>query len=291
MSELTTGAFSEFAPAKVNLALHVTGRRGDGYHLLDSIVVFLALGDRLHVAPAEHVTLAVTGPLGAGVPVDGNLVLRAAAALAQAAGRSCPGASLTLDKHIPAAAGLGGGSSDAAAALRALNRLWGIGLDPAGLRRLGETIGADVPVCVAPAGARMAGIGECVTPLPALPEFHVLLVNPGCSLATAAVFAGLVDPDNPGLPELPGRWRGMAHLVEYLARCRNDLAAPAIAAAPAIQEVLAALAAEPACLLARMSGSGATCFGLFATAEDAAAARAGLARSHPGWWVAAARTL
>jgi 4-diphosphocytidyl-2-C-methyl-D-erythritol kinase len=291
VSELTAGASSEFAPAKVNLALHVTGRRSDGYHLLDSVVVFLALGDRLHVAPAENVTLAVTGPLAVGVPVDGNLVLRAATAIAHAAGRPCPGASLTLDKHIPAAAGLGGGSSDAAAALRALNRMWGIGLDSAELMRLGETIGADVPVCVAPTAARMAGIGECVAPLPALPQVHVLLVNPGCGLATTTVFAGLTNRDNPGLPELPGRWQGVAHLVDYLAACRNDLAAPAIAAAPAIQEVLAALAAEPACLLARMSGSGATCFGLFATAEDAARASARLARQHPGWWVAAARTL
>ncbi|HUE44972.1 MAG TPA: 4-(cytidine 5'-diphospho)-2-C-methyl-D-erythritol kinase [Aestuariivirgaceae bacterium] len=291
MSEGTAGASSEFAPAKVNLALHVTGRRSDGYHLLDSVVVFLALGDRLHVAPAEHVTLAVTGPQGPGVPVDGNLVLKAAAALAQAAGRPCPGASLTLDKHIPAAAGLGGGSSDAAAALRALNRMWDVGLDASELMRLGEGIGADVPVCVAPTAARMAGIGECVAPLPALPQVHVLLVNPGCSLATATVFAGLTKRDNPGLPELPGQWRGVSHLVEYLGACRNDLAAPAIAAAPAIQEVLAALAAEPACLLARMSGSGATCFGLFATAEDAARASARLAQTHPGWWVAAARTL
>ena len=291
MIEGTAEESSEFAPAKVNLALHVTGRRGDGYHLLDSVVVFLALGDRLHVAPAKGLTLAVTGPQGPGVPVDGNLVLKAAAALAQAAGRPCPGASLTLDKHLPTAAGLGGGSSDAAAALRTLNRLWGVGLDTAELMRLGETIGADVPVCVAPTAARMTGIGERVAPLPTLPQVHLLLVNPGCSLATAAVFAGLTDPENPGLPELPGRWQGVSHLVDYLAGCRNDLAAPAIAAAPAIQEVLVALAAEPQCLLARMSGSGATCFGLFATAEDAARASARLARQHPVWWVAAAPTL
>jgi 4-diphosphocytidyl-2-C-methyl-D-erythritol kinase len=289
VSEGSAGACSEFAPAKVNLALHVTGRRGDGYHLLDSFVVFLAMGDRLDIATAEDLTLAVAGPQAAGVPVEENLVLKAAAALRMAAGKPNLGARLTLDKQIPAAAGLGGGSSDAAAALRALNRLWGLGLDTAEFMRLGAKIGADVPVCVSAAAARMRGIGERVTPLPALPEVHLVLANPGCSLATATVFAGLADPNNSGLPELPGRWQGVAHLVDYLTQCRNDLAAPAIAAAPVVQEVLAALAAEPACLLARMSGSGATCFGLFATAGDAAGAAARLAGRHPSWWVTDAR--
>ena len=156
-------AWSEFAPAKVNLALHVTGRRDDGYHLLDSLVIFASTGDRLDIGPGETVRLAVAGPQAAGVPVEGNLVLKAAAALAVAAGRPCPGASLRLDKQLPAAAGLGGGSSDAAAALRALNRLWTLGLDTGALAAIGEAIGADVPVCVAAASARIQGIGERIS--------------------------------------------------------------------------------------------------------------------------------
>lgn len=286
-----TGAWSEFAPAKVNLALHVTGRRDDGYHLLDSLVIFASTGDRLELGPGETVTLALSGPQAAGVPVEGNLVLRAAAALALAAGRPCPGASVRIDKQLPAAAGLGGGSSDAAATLRALNRLWNLGLDMAELAAIGEAIGADVPVCLAAATARIQGIGERVTMLPRLPEVHLVLANPARALATAAVFANLKERDNPALPDLPERWQGLAQLVDYLARCRNDLTAPAIAAEPAIGQVLAALKKEPACLLARMSGSGATCFGLFATAEQASAAAAALARRQPQWWVAAARAL
>jgi 4-diphosphocytidyl-2-C-methyl-D-erythritol kinase len=281
----------EFAPAKVNLALHVTGRRGDGYHLLDSLVAFVDAGDWLDIAPGKDLTLQLAGPQADRVPVEGNLVLKAAVALRQAAGEPCPGARLTLDKHIPAAAGLGGGSSDAAAALRALNRLWGLGLSTADLMGVGERIGADVPVCVPRASARMQGVGERVAPLPALPQVHVVLANPARSLATASVFAGLAESENPGLPELPVRWRGVAHLIEYLGHCRNDLTVPAMTAEPAIQQVLAALAVEPACLLARMSGSGATCFGLFATADDAAKAHTALARDHPDWWITAARTL
>jgi 4-diphosphocytidyl-2-C-methyl-D-erythritol kinase len=146
-------------------------------------------------------------------------------------------------------------------------------------------------VCVAAASARIQGIGERVSPLPRLPEFHLVLAKPATALATASVFANLADRNNPALPDLPERWQGLAHLVDYLARCRNDLTAPAIAAEPAIGDVLAALGAVPACLLARMSGSGATCFGLFATAGQASAAAAALARRHPYWWVAAARAL
>lgn len=283
--------FREFAPAKVNLALHVTGRRGDGYHLLDSLVVFVAAGDWLETGPGETLTLTLKGPRAAGVPIEGNLVLRAAAALGLAAGRPGLGASLTLDKHLPAAAGLGGGSSDAAAAMRALNRLWNLGLDTAELTAIGAGIGADVPVCVAATSARIQGIGERVTPLPVLPEMHLVLANPARALVTASVFAGLAQPNNSGLPGLPGRWHGLDHLVDYLSGCRNDLAAPAMVAEPAVADVIAALTAEPACLLARMSGSGATCFGLFATAEAAAGASAAVAREYTDWWVKAAPVL
>lgn len=286
-----TSAVREFAPAKVNLALHVTARRDDGYHRLDSFVVFANVGDWLETAPGEGLRLAVTGPEGASVPVDGNLVLTAAAVLAEAAGRTGLGASLMLDKHLPAAAGLGGGSSDAAAALRSLNRLWDLRLDTAQLCAISLRIGADVPVCMAARSARIRSIGECITPLPDLPEFHLVLVNPGRGLATAAVFARLTHTSNPGLPELPGRWCGLSHLVDYLASCRNDLAAAAMAAEPAILHILHALAGQRECLLARMSGSGATCFGLFATAEAAAKAAAQICEQQPGWWVACARSL
>jgi 4-diphosphocytidyl-2-C-methyl-D-erythritol kinase len=281
----------EFAPAKVNLALHVTARRSDGYHHLDSLVVFAGLGDWLETGPGQGLTLAVKGPQAAGLPVQGNLVLKAAATLLEATGRPDPGANFMLDKHIPAAAGLGGGSSDAAAALRALNRLWDLGLDTARLTTIGATIGADVPVCVPAASARIQGIGDHVTLLPALPEFHLVLANSGRGLATASVFAALAQPCNPGLPQMPSRWRGLAQLVEYLGLCRNDLAGPAMAAEPTIIEVLTALAGQRECLLARMSGSGATCFGLFATAGAAAAATAALSRQKPHWWVAAAPRL
>ena len=288
---MTARALREFAPAKINLALHVTGRRDDGYHLLDSLVVFADAGDWLHAAPGEGLTLTLMGPRADGVPVDGNLVLRAAAALCGAAGRPDLGASLTLEKHLPAAAGIGGGSSDAAAALRALDRLWGLGLSTDDLRAIGYKLGADVPVCLAAASARIQGIGERITLLPGLPKAHLVLANPGRVVATAAVFAGLSERRNPALPQPPERWNGVEHLVDYLSGCRNDLAPPAIAAEPVIGEVLAALTAARACLLARMSGSGATCFGLFASGENAATAATILAGQHPHWWVTAARTL
>jgi 4-diphosphocytidyl-2-C-methyl-D-erythritol kinase len=286
-----TTAVREFAPAKVNLALHVTGRRDDGYHHLDSLVVFARTGDWLEARPGAGLTLTIEGPRAQCVPVEGNLVLMAAARLAEAVGRPDLGASFVLHKHIPAAAGIGGGSSDAAAALRALNRVWELGLDTRTLKAIGAGVGADVPVCVAAASARVQGIGERVAPLPGLPEVHLVLANPGRGLATAAVFARLVQPCNPALPELPERWQGVAQFVDYLAGCRNDLAEPAMAAAPEILEVLTALGNTPECLLARMSGSGATCFGLFATAAAAAGAAAALTRQQPDWWVAAAPVL
>jgi 4-diphosphocytidyl-2-C-methyl-D-erythritol kinase len=286
-----TGPVREFAPAKVNLALHVTARRGDGYHHLDSFVVFAGLGDWLEVSPGRGLTLALQGPRAAGLPVHGNLVLKAAAALLDATGRPDLGANFMLDKHIPAAAGLGGGSSDAAAALRALNQLWNLGLDTARLTEIGASIGGDVPVCVPAASARMQGIGDHVTPVRALPAFHLVLANPGRHLATASVFARLTQPSNPGLPQLPSRWRDLRHLVEYLARCRNDLTGPAMAAEPEISEVLSTLAGERECLLARMSGSGATCFGIFAAASAAVAAAAALSCRQPNWWVAAVPSL
>lgn len=272
--------WSEPAPAKVNLHLHVTGRRADGYHLLDSLVVFGPGGDRLAAAPAAALSLAVEGRFGAGLATEpDNLVLRAARALAAAAGIA-PGAALTLTKSLPVASGIGGGSADAAAALRLLDRLWGLQFGPARLAEIGARLGADVPVCLGARPAVMQGIGEVLRPAPRLPDCGLLLVNPGLALATPPVFRARTGPFRPAA-ELPAGWDDAAAMARDLAILSNDLEAPAIGLCPAIAEVLAALRGLPGCLLARMSGSGATCFGLF---PRAIAARAAAARLPDGWW-------
>jgi 4-diphosphocytidyl-2-C-methyl-D-erythritol kinase len=276
---LSAGAAAEeFAPAKVNLALHVTGRRADGYHLLDSLVVFPRVGDRLRATPAPDLTLSVEGRFAAGLSGAVNLVLRAARQLGP--GR---GAALTLEKSLPVASGLGGGSADAAAALRLLARLWGLPLPPPAAQL---ALGADVPACVVGAASRMRGIGERLDPVP-LPGFWLVLANPGVPAATPAVFSGLAGRFGPPLAD-PPRLADAAALAAWLAAQRNDLEAPATALAPAVAEALAALAAQPGCRLARMSGSGATCFGLHADAASASAAAAALRHARPAWWVAAA---
>jgi 4-diphosphocytidyl-2-C-methyl-D-erythritol kinase len=271
-------AAAELAPAKVNLALHVTGRRADGYHLLDSLVVFPRVGDRLRAAASRELTLAVEGPFAAGLDVEDNLVLRAARLLGP--GR---GAALSLDKRLPVASGIGGGSADAAAALRLLAPLWGLALPPPAAL-LG--LGADVPVCLAGVACRMRGIGEELEPVP-LPPFWLVLANPGVPVATGAAFAALAGRFGPPLPA-PPRFADAAALAGWLAEQRNDLEEPAGALAPAIAETLAALAAQPGCLLARMSGSGATCFGLFAERRHADSAAVRLGSARPRWWVVAA---
>jgi 4-diphosphocytidyl-2-C-methyl-D-erythritol kinase len=270
---------AELAPAKVNLALHVTGRRADGMHLLDSIVVFPRLGDLVEAEPADGLSLAIDGPFARDLSAGpDNLVL--GAALLFGRGR---GAALRLTKSLPVASGIGGGSADAAATLRLLARLWQVPL-PAPEAILG--LGADVPACLAARACRMSGIGERILPL-ALPPFWIVLANPGEPLATAAVFAGLASRSNPPMPE-PPPFPAAEALFGWLAGLRNDLEPPAVAAVPAIAEVLDALAAHAGCRLARMSGSGATCFGLFAAEAAALEAAAALRRARPAWWVAAA---
>lgn len=270
----------EAAPAKVNLFLHVTGRRADGYHLLDSLAVFGPAADRLVAAPAEGLSLTLDGPFGAALQAEpDNLVLRAARALAAAAGVA-PRAALTLRKHLPVASGIGGGSADAAAALRLLNRMWGAGLDDAALRALAAPLGADVPVCVASTPARMQGVGELVSPGPRLPPCGLLLVNPGVPLATPAVFRARA-PGFSAEARLPAAWPDAAAMAADLAHLTNDLEAPARALCPEVGEVLSALGALPGAMLARMSGSGATCFALFATPAEARAAE-GLLPAQ--WW-------
>lgn len=265
-------AVQEDAPAKINLTLHVTGQRADGYHLLDSLVVFADVGDRISFRPSATPGLRVTGPRAQGVPTDAsNLVLRALALMGQTG-------EITLDKHLPAMAGIGGGSSDAAATLRAVARATG-----APLPETTVTLGADVPVCMTPRATRMRGIGEHLTPLPALPPLHGVLINPGVDIPTPAIFRQLATKTNPPMPEALPQWRSSADLIDWLGGMRNDLEPPARALAPEVGQTLDALSADPACGLARMSGSGATCFGL--THSRALAEEVAQRLARPGWWV------
>jgi 4-diphosphocytidyl-2-C-methyl-D-erythritol kinase len=272
---------TESAPAKVNLYLHVTGRRDDGYHLLDSLAVFASATDTLRAAPHHDLALEVTGPFAAGLSADSsNLVLRAARALAAATGQRA-GARLVLEKHLPVASGIGGGSADAAATLRLLCRFWGIAPPSAALQEIALGLGADVPVCLRSVSCRMGGIGERLNDVPALPRAGLALVNPGVAVATTDVFrartGGFSAPAS-----LARSWPDAAALAADMQRTRNDLELAARRLQPAIGTVLDAVAAQPGCLLARMSGSGATCFGLFAS--EGAAAEAASALRRPGWW-------
>ncbi len=274
--------------AKINLYLHVTGRRPDGYHLLDSLVAFAGIGDLIEARFDETVRLTVGGPYAADVP-DGpdNLVLRAAHRLA-AAGGVTAGAALHLTKRLPVASGMGGGSADAAAALKALARLWDLRPADGDLAALALDLGADVPVCLKGRGAFMGGIGEDIVDCPPLPDgCWVVLANPGVALSTAEVFRRR-DGGFSG----PGRFEATpadaAELAEILNDRRNDLTNAAVALAPPVAAVLADLAASPGALMARMTGSGATCFALFASMDAATDAAAALQTRHPDWWVAPA---
>lgn len=271
-----------FAPAKVNLSLHVTGRRDDGYHLLDSLVVFAGTGDWLEIEPARELRLSVTGPLSAGVPADRrNLVWRAAEAFAQR-----DGAAIVLEKNLPHAGGIGGGSADAAAALRGLSELWDTPVpETAQLLR----IGADVPVCLESRPARMRGIGEVLEPVPQLPPLWLVLVSPGVAVPTGPVFQSMDVVDNP--PLFMADWADTDGFLSWLSATRNDLERIVSASVPEVAEVLKALSAEARCRLARMSGSGGTCFGMFTEEAEARAAAARLASRNSAWWVQAAPVL
>lgn len=274
------------APAKLNLYLHVVGRRADGYHLLDSLVAFADIADRVAAAPAAALRVAVEGPFGAalaGAPAD-NLVWRAAELLAARLQRA-PDVALRLEKNLPVASGIGGGSSDAAATLKALAALWQAPLDDAALAEMGAELGADVPVCVAARASWVGGIGERVEPAPVLPPAALLLVNPGISLSTPSVFKARRGPFS-----APARFAATppdaAALAALLAERRNDLTDAAIEQVPVIAAVLRRLAAADGALLARMSGSGATCFALFESEEKAREAARALREAEPLWWVA-----
>ena len=272
---------TETAYAKINLALHVRRRRADGYHDLETLFAFCEDGDDLGVEPADDLSLTITGPLGEGLSADeDNLVLRAARAL-QASSSVRQGAAIRLDKRLPIASGIGGGSADAAAALRLLVRLWSVDLSPSVLHDIAADLGADVPACLVSRSCRGEGKGDALDLLDdaTLRGLPVLLVNPRVPVPTGPVFKG---------------WNGIDHgplsrgdpLAAALAG-RNDLQPPAIAMQPVIADVVDALAAMPGMKLARMSGSGATCFALFGTIAERDSARDAMEIRFPAWWLLA----
>jgi 4-diphosphocytidyl-2-C-methyl-D-erythritol kinase len=265
-----------FAPAKINLCLHVTGQRTDGYHLLDTLVGFADVGDVVTMQRGAP-EMRVTGDEGAQLRGE-NII----SAVLNAYGGAQ--VAVHLQKNLPIASGIGGGSSDAAAAYRGLCALLGRAPAPSDIAQL-LAIGADVPMCVQAQPARVQGIGEQITPLPNLAPLHSVLVNPRVHVPTPSIFKALTKKENSAIEPLPQRLGDAAELIAYLAAQRNDLQHPAISMAPVIADVLSALAKTHAALV-RMSGSGATCFGLYCSASAATAASAELSKAQPKWWVA-----
>lgn len=277
-----------FAPAKINLFLHVTGKRADGYHDLESLVAFAGVGDTLAIEPAKgDFSLTLEGAFASALPGAGNnLVLKAAQSLSAHVGVG-EGARISLRKELPVASGIGGGSADAAAAIRGLASLWGLAADNlAELSRLASEIGSDVPVCLQSRTAWMEGRGERVTPLPDFPDIPIVLVNPGMAISTADVFRRLVIGEKNRVAKPHAAFASLERLLVWLADTRNDLEQPAKSIAPVIGDVLNALNQHGAAF-ARMSGSGATCFGLFNSKESAMRAAHAIAEASSGWWVRA----
>jgi len=277
------------APAKINLYLHVLGRRPDGYHLLDGLIAFAGVHDTVVAAPSDALSVAIDGPMAANLDAGGdNLVARAARRLAEVAGTD-RGARLTLIKRLPVAAGIGGGSADAAATLRALSRLWAVDVPDDVLASLALELGADVPMCLHGRSAFIGGIGERVIDAGALPACSIVLANPRRAISTPAVFQARRGPFR-SVDRFPPP-RDFARLVDCLATRGNDLYEAARRMVPEIDQVIDALSGQDGCALARMSGSGATCFALFADESRAAEAAERVAHAHPDWWVAAAPLL
>ena len=271
----------ESARAKINLFLHIGDKRADGFHPLQSLAVFTGLGDALAAEAASELSLKIDGPFAKGLEAErDNLVLRAARALGG------QGAALTLTKNLPVASGIGGGSADAAAALRGLNALWTCGKDVSGLQDIAATLGSDIPVCVGSTPCFMEGRGEILRSPESMPRLPLLLVNPKVAVPTKDVFGGLQGRSGVDMALPRGRFRDTADLLRFLETTRNDLEAPALQIQPVIGEVLTAIAALPGALFTRMSGSGATCFGIFADDDCCARAAQILKDAAPGWWVA-----
>lgn len=261
-----------FAPAKINLTLHITGQRGDGYHLLDSLVVFADFGDLLQLQAADEMRVQVTGPFSFGVPTDQRNLVWQAAEAAHWCGE------IALNKKLPHGAGIGGGSSDAAAVLKAIE-----GLGNALSSDLPISLGADVPVCLRATATRMYGIGEGLTPV-ALPDLYALLVNPGVPVPTGPVFQALESRDNAPMSAQIPKFSTGSDCAAWLYEQRNDLEEPAIQVAPVIDRVLSDLRATKGQQLSRMSGSGATCFALYSSKKAAHMAAYEIGAEHPDWW-------
>lgn len=278
------------ARAKVNLALHITGQRPDGYHLLESLVVFPQIGDRLSVEASDKLELLIEGPFAHDLdgPDEDNLVLKAVSLFAEAAETGPLKLKMTLSKRLPVASGIGGGSSDAATALRLLEDHTGVCLADELLHEIALELGADVPVCLAPQPQLMRGIGGDISPAPQMPECGMVLVNPRVGVSTPAVFKSLKNRKNAALPDLPDSFGTLSELTGLLARCRNDLQQPAIDVCPEIGMVLEALGAQEDIVFSQMSGSGATVFGLCEAGREMELERS-LRASHTDWWIASGR--
>lgn len=280
--------FSLLAPAKINLFLHITGLRDDGYHLLQSVMVFVDAADRLEFAPHDGLFIDVEGPFATELSAPHeNLVYKAARLLAaeyrvQATGR------ITLQKNLPTASGIGGGSSDAATTLLGLSKLWGLPEEQGRLARLAQQLGADVPACLIRKPVWVEGIGEKITRLPEMPDMHFVLANPRVPTQTAAVFRNFHEKFSPPI-QFSGRRKTLPEWIADMKLYRNDLTAAALGISPVIGAVLHDIADTPNCHFARLSGSGATCFGVFDTAEAAHAAVNKLLQQHPRWWVVATK--
>jgi len=286
---------TELAYAKINLALHVLGRRTDGYHQLETLVTFADFADVVHATPSDdaRMHLTVKGPfagvLSEGTPAGSNLVIRAAGELHQLAKRAPP-LRLTLNKRIPVASGLGGGSADAAATLRLLTREWKLPASEEELVRIGQRLGADVPMCLQSRPLIARGIGEKITPLAGLPALPVVIAVPSVAIRTAEVFAKLAPGERTALPPLPAKFGTVYDVIFWLRQARNDLSEPATLVDKAAGAAAKAVGRDPDCLFARMSGSGAAAFGIFVSLEAAERAAVRLREQKPAWFISAAMT-
>jgi 4-diphosphocytidyl-2-C-methyl-D-erythritol kinase len=277
-----------FAAAKINLLLHVGDSRSDGYHELQSIMAFADVGDEVLIAPGEGLTLEIEGPFAEALKGEAdNIVLKAARALATRAGIAA-NAHITLTKNLPISSGLGGGSTDAAATLRGLCKLWHVTLTEADLQGIAISLGSDVPVCLKGRPCWVEGIGEKLSVIPIFPALHVVLANPGVPVSTAHAYR-TIRARSGIARERPATFRDANALIGFLETANNDLEEPAAAIAPVVRDVMEAFDADDATLLARMSGSGATCFGIYDSPQIAREAAARIAAAHPGWWVKAAK--